>query len=60
MDKLLPLMIGVAIFLLGFNTGLYFNKERAIINEEYQECISDLPRNQDCKLTGFIFTVTNK
>lgn len=37
--------------------------EEKLINQyhdEYSECIAELPRNKDCTLTGFIFTVTTK
>lgn len=29
-------------------------------HNEYAECITELPRNKDCTLTGFVFTVTTK
>lgn len=37
--------------------------EEKLINQyhdEYAECIAELPRNKDCTLTGFVFTVTTK
>lgn len=37
--------------------------DRDLINSyniEYSKCISELPRNKDCKLTGFIFNETTK
>lgn len=27
---------------------------------EYQKCIAKLPRDKDCTLTGFVFTITPK
>lgn len=61
-----PIMV-IFLLLLIFCLALLADRptdyEEKLINQyhdEYSECISELPRNKDCTLTGFVFTVTTK
>ena len=62
-DFIFELIISILILSSGILIGIHYNKNNTLINqqaEEYQKCIAKLPRNQDCTLTGFVFTVTTK
>ena len=57
----------IFLLLIIFSLALLVNRptdyEEKLINQyhdEYSECIAELPRNKDCTLTGFVFTVTTK
>ena len=46
---------------IGYAIGLPFKSDRELISmqeKEYQKCLSELKRNQDCVLSGFIYKVT--
>ena len=63
-EFLFNLIIITSVLVLGILIGVQNpDKENELIklqSSEYQKCIAELPRNQDCTLTGFVFTVTSK
>ena len=66
-DFMFELIIVILILTNGIIIGMRYNElsdtENALIkqhSDEYAECIAELPRNKDCTLTGFVFTVTSK
>lgn len=63
-EFLFNLIIIISILTIGILIGVQNpSKENELIkqqSEEYQKCIAELPRNKDCTLTGFVFTVTTK
>lgn len=48
--------IGAAIMVPSDNNTKLINQQ----SSEYNKCIAELPRNKDCTLTGFVYTVTTK
>lgn len=48
--------IGAAIMVPSDNNTKLINQQSA----EYQKCIAKLPRDKDCTLTGFVYTITPK
>lgn len=66
-DFLFELIIVVLILTNGIIIGMHSNKlsdnENALLEQqssEYQKCIAKLPRDKDCTLTGFVYTITPK
>lgn len=66
-DFMFQSAVVILVLTNGIIIGMRYNKlsdtEHALIKqqeEEYAECIAELPRNKDCTLTGFVFTVTTK
>lgn len=64
---LILVIMVIFLLLIIFSLALLVNRpkdyEEKLIkqyHDEYAECIAELPRNQDCTLTGFVFTVTTK
>lgn len=54
---------GAVLFTLGYLFGSPYNADRQLIKmqkQEYSKCISELPRNKDCTVTGIVYTITSK
>ena len=55
--------LGVSLFMLGYVVAVPSKHSTELIkmqNQEYSKCISDLPRNKDCTVTGIVYTITTK
>lgn len=64
-DFLYCLIIIILILTSGIIIGMrsLSDTENALLEQqssEYQKCIAKLPRDKDCTLTGFVYTITPK
>lgn len=50
MEELQMLLIAIGMFVIGLVFGAIASEDHLRDLAGYQECISELPRNQDCKL----------
>ena len=55
------IIFGILMVITGYLLGLPDKSNRELIqmqSQEYTKCLSDLPRNKDCTVTGIVYTIT--